>query len=292
VGAGVITGAADDDPSAIGTYARAGAKFGLSFLWIAPALLPMMYVVVYISAKLGRVYGKGLFAAIRDRYPSWLLYTIMVGAVAGNLIEAAANLGGIGAALNLFIPLPIPAIVVVSAVIIFVIQLLGSYGLLRRIFRWLTLALFSYVAAAVLAKPDITDIVRNTVVPHVVFNADFLMMIVACIGTSLSAYIYTWESNQEVEEQIAEGRCKASQRRGASEEELTRTKQDVLFGMMFSNLIVYFIVLCTGATLHASGTRDIETAAQAAAALEPLSGSQPKSSLPQGWLALDYLRCL
>src|SRR3981081_3264094 len=112
VGTGVITGAADDDPSAIGTYASAGAKFGLSFLWIAPGVLPMMYVVVYLSAKLGRVYGKGLFAIIRDRYPTWLLYPMLIGAVAGNMIEAAADLGGIGASLNLLIPIPIPVIVV------------------------------------------------------------------------------------------------------------------------------------------------------------------------------------
>src|ERR1700716_2250716 len=106
IGTGVITGAADDDPSAIGTYASAGAKFGLAFLWVAPAVLPMMYVVVYLSAKLGRVYGKGLFAAIRDRYPRWLLYPMMIGAIVGNLIEAAAHLGGIGASLNLLIPIP------------------------------------------------------------------------------------------------------------------------------------------------------------------------------------------
>src|SRR4030088_1396198 len=122
IGTGVITGAADDDPSAIGTYASAGAKFGLSFLWIAPVVLPMMYVVVYLSAKLGRVYGKGLFAIIRDRYPTWLLYPMLIGAVAGNMIEAAADLGGIGAALNLLIPLPIPMIVVGAALGILALQ--------------------------------------------------------------------------------------------------------------------------------------------------------------------------
>src|ERR1700712_5807487 len=115
IGTGVITGAADDDPSAIGTYATAGAKFGLPFLWIAPVVLPMMYVVVYLSAKLGKVYGKGLFAIIRDRYPRWVLYPMMIGAMLGNLIEAAANLGGIAGASNLFIPLPIPALAVVAA---------------------------------------------------------------------------------------------------------------------------------------------------------------------------------
>src|SRR3954451_16127143 len=116
IGTGVITGAADDDPSAIGTYASAGAKFGLSFLWIAPVLLPMMYVVVYLSAKLGRVYGKGLFAIIRDRYPRWLLYPVMVGAITGNVIEAAANLGGIAASLNLLLPVPISLIVIAASI--------------------------------------------------------------------------------------------------------------------------------------------------------------------------------
>lgn len=101
LGTGVITGAADDDPSAIGTYASAGAKFGLAFLWIAPVLLPMMFVVTYLSAKLGRVYGKGLFAAVRDRYPRWLLYPLMLGAFTGNVIEAAANMGGVGAAVEM-----------------------------------------------------------------------------------------------------------------------------------------------------------------------------------------------
>src|SRR5436305_3496754 len=135
IGTGVITGAADDDPSAIGTYASAGAKFGLAFLWIAPVVLPMMYVVVYLSAKLGRVYGKGLFAVIRDRYPRWLLYPLMLGAAAGNLIEAAANLGGIGASLNLLLPVPIPLIVIAAAVVILALQWWGSYALLRNVFK-------------------------------------------------------------------------------------------------------------------------------------------------------------
>ncbi|HEY0436601.1 MAG TPA: divalent metal cation transporter, partial [Phenylobacterium sp.] len=151
VGTGVITGAADDDPSAIGTYASVGAKYGLGFLWIAPVLLPMMYAVVYLSSKLGQVYGKGLFDSIRDRFPRWVLYPILVCGVVGNVIEAAADLGGIGAALNLHLPLPIPLIVAIVAVVIFALQWFGSYTLLRKIFRWLALALFAYVVAAVMA---------------------------------------------------------------------------------------------------------------------------------------------
>jgi Mn2+/Fe2+ NRAMP family transporter len=276
VGTGIITGAADDDPSAIGTYASAGAKFGLSFLWIAPVLLPMMYVVVYLSAKLGRVYGKGLFAIIRDRYPRWLLYPVMVGAITGNVIEAAANLGGIAASLNLLLPVPISLIVIAVSIGVLAFQWWGSYALLRNIFQWLTLALFAYVAAAFMAKPNLGEVVSSTLVPHIEFNGEFLSMIVACIGTSLSAYIYTWQSNQEVEEQIQEGKRTVAQRRDANERELDRIRRDVLIGMAFSNLILYFIILATGATLHASGKVEIETAAQAAAALEPLAGESAK----------------
>src|SRR5437879_357544 len=246
IGTGVITGAADDDPSAIGTYASAGAKFGLAFLWIAPVVLPMMYVVGYLSAKLGRVYGKGLFAVIRDLYPRWLLYPMMIGAIVGNLIEAAANMGGIGASLNLLIPIPVPLIIVGATLGILGLQVWGSYALLRDIFKWLSLALFAYVGSAIIAKPDLGEVLRGTYIPRIQFNGEFLSMIVACIGTSLSAYIYTWQSNQEVEEQIEEGRRTVEQRRGASDRELARTRGEVLIGMGFSNLILYFIILACG----------------------------------------------
>ncbi len=289
VGTGIITGAADDDPSAIGTYASAGAKYGLGFLWIAPVLLPMMYAVVYLSAKLGQVYGKGLFAIIRDRYPRHLLYPLMLGAFIGNVIEAAANLGGIGAALNLLVPLPIPLIVVAAAAVILAFQLIGSYALLRTVFQWLTLALFAYVAAAILAKPDPGAVLRATFTPAIRFDADFLAMVVACIGTSLSAYIYTWQSNQEVEDQIEAGRTTLAQRKGATDAELRKTRRDVIVGMIFSNLILYFIILSTGATLHASGQTNVDSAAQAAAALEPLAGAAAKYLFALGVVGVGFL---
>ncbi|WAJ29379.1 Nramp family divalent metal transporter [Antarcticirhabdus aurantiaca] len=289
LGTGVITGAADDDPSAIGTYASAGARFGLGFLWIAPVLLPMMIVVVYLSAKIGQVYGKGLFAAIRDHYPRKVLYPLVAGAFIGNVIEAAANLGGIGAALNLLVPLPVPAIVVGTAVVIFAFQYFGSYALLRTIFQWLALALFAYVAAAILAKPDIREVLYATVTPRIRFDAEFLSMVVACIGTSLSAYVYTWQSNQEVEEQIERGKRHWWQRRGASRGELRRVRRDVFVGMLFSNVILYFIILATGVTLHPAGQTEIETAAQAASALEPLAGEAAKYLFALGVVGVGFL---
>jgi len=289
VGAGVVTGAADDDPSAIGTYASAGALFGFTFLWIAPVLLPMMYVVVYLSAKIGRVYGKGLFAAIRDRYSPLLLWPLMIGACLGNIIEAAANLGGMGAAINLLLPIPIALIVVGVAMIVVLLQLFGSYELIRRIFRWLALILFAYVAAALLARPDPAEVLRATIMPRIRWNSEFLMMIVACIGTSLSAYVYTWQSNQEVEEQIAEGKRRWWQRRGATRRELARTRRDVIVGMLFSNIILYFVILSTGATLHEAGITRIDTAAQAAQALEPLAGGGAKLLFALGVVGVGFL---
>jgi Mn2+/Fe2+ NRAMP family transporter len=285
----VITGAADDDPSAIGTYASAGARFGLGFLWIAPALLPMMYAVVYISSKLGQVYGKGLFDAIRDRFPRWVLYPVLLGGVVGNMIEAAADLGGIAAALNLHVPLPIPAIVAVVALVIFALQWWGSYTLLRKTFRWLALALFAYAAAAIMAKPDLREVLRGTFTPHLRLDSEFLSIVVACIGTSLSAYIYTWQSNQEVEEEIAVGRRHWWQRRGASRTELRRTRRDVLIGMIFSNLILYFIILSTGATLHPAGQTEIDSAAQAAQALRPLAGDAAGLLFLAGVVGVGFL---
>jgi NRAMP (natural resistance-associated macrophage protein)-like metal ion transporter len=288
-GVGVITGAADDDPSAIGTYASAGAKFGLAFLWIAPVVLPMMYAVVYLSAKLGQVYGKGLFAAIRDYYPRWVLYTTLAGAVIGNIIEAAADLGGVCASLRPLLPVPLPLIVIAVSATIFSFQLFGSYSLLRTLFRWLALALFAYVAAAVLAKPDPAEVFRKTFVPHIQFTAEFLSVVVACIGTSLSAYVYTWQSNQEVEEKIAHGRRRLQDRKGASRSDLRRTRRDVIIGMTFSNLILYCIILATGATLNPAGVHDIQTAAQAAQALSPLAGQAAGLLFALGVVGVGFL---
>jgi Mn2+/Fe2+ NRAMP family transporter len=289
VGAGVVTGAADDDPSAIGTYASAGAKFGLGFLWIAPVLLPMMYVVTYLSAKIGQVYGKGLFACIRDQFPRWVLYPMVTLAFLGNVIEAAADLGGIGAALNLLVPIPVPMIVLGAAAIIFTMQYFGSYTMIRQLFRWLALILFAYVAAAVMARPDPLEILRATLLPQIELNSEFIALVVACIGTSLSAYVYTWQSNQEVEEQIAIGRRRLWQRRGATRHEMKRTSNDVLIGMIFSNIILYFIIMSTGLTLHPAGQTEIETAAQAAAALEPLAGEGAKYLFATGVVGVGFL---
>src|SRR5688572_31862989 len=188
LGLGLITGAADDDPSAIGTYASAGAAIGPSFLWTAPVTFPMMCAVVYLSAKLGQVSGKGLFQVIKDHYPRWILYPALIGVLIGNTIEAGADIGGMSEALGVLIPIPRPIVIIAVTLSILSLQIWGSYELIRNVFRWLALTLLAYVGAAVLAKPDLRQVLLGTIIPSIRFDAQFLSLLVAVIGTTLSAY--------------------------------------------------------------------------------------------------------
>ncbi len=289
LGLGLITGAADDDPSAIGTYAAAGATLGPSFLWTAPITFPMMFAVVYLSGKLGQVAGKGLFAVIREHYPRWLLYGSLIGVLIGNIIEAGADLGGMAAALNVIVPVPIGWIVVGVTLTILGLQIWGSYTLIRSLFRWLALALIAYVGSALLAKPELWPVLKGTFVPHIYFTKEFLSLLVAVIGTTLSAYLYTWQSNQDVEEDISMGRRRLTDRVGTTKEELRHTARDVGFGMFFSNLVMYFIILSTAATLFHAGKTDINTAADAAQALRPLAGNAAGLLFAIGVIGVGFL---
>jgi NRAMP (natural resistance-associated macrophage protein)-like metal ion transporter len=289
LGIGLIAGAADDDPSAIGTYASAGAKLGPAFLWTAPVTFPMMFAVVYLSAKLGQVSGKGLFEVIHDHYSKPLLYATLVGVLIGNTIEAAADLGAMAAAITMFVPIPIPLVVIGIAAVILALQVWGSYQLIRNVFRWLALALLAYVGAAWLAKPDLGEVLRGTFIPQIQFNQEFLSLLVAVIGTTLSAYLYTWQSNQEVEEEIAKGRTTLEQRRGTTDLELRHTRRDIVIGMAFSNLVMYFIILATASTLYKAGQHDIASAAEAAEALRPLAGDAARVLFAVGLIAVGFL---
>jgi Mn2+/Fe2+ NRAMP family transporter len=272
IGLGLITGAADDDPVAIGTYASAGAKFGPSFLWTAPVAFPMMIAVVYLSSKLGLVSGEGLFTLLRKNYSRALVFAILTGVLIGNLIEAGADIGGMAAALNMVVPVPIRWMAVAIGALILILQVWGSYTLIRNVFRGLSVALLAYVGSAMLAHPQLGAVLRGTLLPVIHFNKEFLAMIVAVIGSSLSAYLFTWQSNQEVEEKIAAGRKRVDDRKGASHVELERSRWDVIFGMLSSSAVIYFIMLSTASTLFRSGKNEINTAAEAAQALTPLAG--------------------
>lgn len=289
IGLGLITGAADDDPSAIGTYASAGATLGPSFLWTAPVTFPMMVAVVYLSSKLGQVAGKGLFAVLSDHYPRQILYIALIGVLIGNTIEAGADIGGMAAAINLLVPIPISWIILPIGLAILSLQIWGSYTLIRNTFRWLALALLAYGGSAVLAKPELLTVLKGTFIPSIRFSREFLSLLVAVIGTTLSAYLYTWQSNEEVEEEIAMGRKRLSQRKGATDEELKHSRWDIVSGMFFSNMVMYFIILSTASTLFKAGKTDIHSAAQAAQALRPLAGNAAGVLFAVGVIGVGFL---
>jgi NRAMP (natural resistance-associated macrophage protein)-like metal ion transporter len=272
LGLGLITGAADDDCAAVGTYAQAGAHFGYNLLWTAPLALPMMIAVVYLSAKMGQVTGQGLFSVLRAHAPRWLLMVVLAGVIVGNIIEAGADIGGMTASIQLLVPLPQLAILFIVTAAALAFQIWGSYTFIRNVLRVLSMSLLAYVGSALLAHPHLTEVMRGTFLPHIRFDRETLAMIVAVIGASISAYIFTWQSNEEVEEKIARGRHTVRQRRGSTPTHLRHTLWDVVFGMTFANVVMYFIMLSTAATLFASGHRNIESAADVAMALRPVAG--------------------
>jgi NRAMP (natural resistance-associated macrophage protein)-like metal ion transporter len=289
LGLGLITGAADDDCSAIGTYAQAGAQLGYSILWTAPITLPMMVAVVYLSGKIGQVTGQGLFSVLRNHFPRWLLYTILAGVIAGNTIEAGADIGGMSAAVTIFIPAPRWVVVLGITAISLILQVWGSYVFIRNVFRIFALSLLAYVISAFLARPNWGAVAHGTFIPHMHFDRNSLSMLVAIIGTSLSAYLFTWQSNEVVEEKIAAGRRTLRQRRGVTNSELKTSLWDVTFGMFFSNVVMYFIILATAATLFIAGKHTINSAADAAQSLRPLAGNAAGLLFTLGIIGVGFL---
>ena len=289
LGPGFITGASDDDPSGIGTYASVGAAFGFSVLWLAPATFPMMAAVQYMCAKVGMVAGTGLAGVLRQYYPLWLRYPVVFVLVAANTINAGADLGAIAAGINLLAPVPVAMLIVPIGAAILALQLLGSYRVIARTFKWLTLALLGYIGAAVFARPDLGAVLRGTLVPTLRWDEPFLMALVAVLGTTISPYLFFWQASEEVEEEISAGRAEIAARRGATDAELRLAAWDIDVGMLFSNIVMYFIILATAATLHAAGQTEIASAAEAAKALEPLAGRGAEALLALGLIGSGFL---
>lgn len=289
LGIGLITGAADDDCSAIGTFAQAGAQFGYGLLWAAPATLPMMVTVVYLSGKIGQVTGQGLFSILRRQYPPWFVYAVLFCVVIGNTIEAGADIGGIASAVGGLMHVPHWLAVLSIGAITLVLQIWGSYTLIRNLFRVLALSLLTYVASAFMAHPNLGEVIRGTFMPSVHFDKESLSMLVAIIGTSLSAYLYTWQSNEEVEEKVVAGKHKVWERRGTTDAQLKTSLWDVIFGMFFSNIVMYFTILATAATLFVAGRHKIETAMDAAQSLTPLAGPAAGLLFTLGIIGVGFL---
>ncbi len=273
LGPGLITGAADDDPSGISTYSVTGASFGFAQLWTALFSFPLMAAVQLMCARLGMVSGQGLASVTRVRYPRWILWGACVLLTVANTVNIGADLGGMAEVTEMisgvtrFVWLPLFAVLVV------VLMIWSSYRHIARVFKWLTLVLFAYVIAAFLAHPDWSQVLKATFVPHIQLNSKYLATFVGILGTTISPYLFFWQAAQEVEEEKKAGRRTVQARRGATDDELRVARTDVLTGMALSNLVMYFIILTTGATLYATGQRDIETARQAAEALRPLAGN-------------------
>src|ERR1043165_1003535 len=295
LGPGLITGASDDDPSGIGTYTSAGAALGFSTLWTAVVTLPLMAAVQFVCAKIGMVCGKGMAGVLRDHYPRWVLYLSVALLCVANTINVGTDIGARSAAINLVLPgsaqalVSIKLLIVPVALSIVVLQVLGSYRLIARVFKWLSLTLFAYIAAAFLARPNWGEVLRNTFVPHVSFDSNYLLTIVAILGTTISPYLFFWQASEEVEEEVQMGRTTLAEREGATHGELKHASLDTFIGMLFCNVVFYFVILASAATLHAHGQTDVQSATDAARALEPFVGSAAKSLFAVGLIGAGFL---
>jgi NRAMP (natural resistance-associated macrophage protein)-like metal ion transporter len=267
LGPGLITGAADDDPSGIATYSQAGAAFGFGLLWTALLTLPLMSAVQLLCARIGLTTRQGLASVLRSHYPPWLLWVACVLLLIANTVNIAADLGGMAAAAALVTGMPPVGLVPAFAFLILGLLTFTSYTSMNLILKWMTVGLFAYVVAAFLARPDWGAVIGGTFWPRATFgnDNDYLLTVVAILGTTISPYLFFWQAAQEAEDEKHHPRVPVSR--------LLRTAAaDTNFGMLLSNVIMYFIIVTTGATLHPTGVTRITTAAQAAAALRPLAG--------------------
>ena len=272
LGPGLITGAADDDPSGISTYSVAGASYGYAGLWTALFSFPLMAAVQLMCARLGMVTGRGLAGVIRRRYSPWVLWPACGLLIVANVFNIGADLGGMADAMQMVTGIRSYFWTPVFAGLIIATLFWTSYRSMVRVFKWLTLVLFAYVITAFLVKPDWGQVIRATVIPHVEWTRSYMSILVGILGTTISPYLFFWQAAEEVEEDREHGKKTVAERKGSTDSELAAARTDIMTGMLFSNVVMYFIILATAATLHAHGVKNIETAQQAAGALQPLAG--------------------
>jgi NRAMP (natural resistance-associated macrophage protein)-like metal ion transporter len=273
LGPGLITGAADDDPSGIATYSQAGAKFGYALGWTVVLTYPLMVAVQILSARLGRVTGRGLADNIRENFPAPVLYALVLMLLVANTINVAADVAAMGQSLQLVIGGSAQAYAIGFGVVCLALEVYLSYRRYLAYLKWLTLALFAYVAVALVANVSWGDVWSGIVWPKLSLSADLLTVVVAVFGTTISPYLFFWQAAQEVEDIDADPNAhplRQYPRQGALE--LRRINIDTFVGMGFSNAIALFIMIATAATLHQAGVLEIDTSAQAAEALRPAAG--------------------
>ncbi|HEY7897989.1 MAG TPA: Nramp family divalent metal transporter [Gemmatimonadaceae bacterium] len=276
LGPGLITGAADDDPSGIATYSQAGAAFGYGLLWTALVSLPLMIAVQLMCARVGVVAKSGLASALREHYSRRLLWFACILLIVANTLNIAADLGGMAASAQLLTGIPRVILVPLFAALILGLLIFASYESMARVFKWFSLALFAYVIAGILAHPSLLGILKGTLIPAVRWDKTYLLTFVAILGTTISPYLFFWQAAQVAEqEEHIRARFPLRRRRGEMRRtgrELKDAALDTESGMFVSQLIMFFIVLTAGATLHRAGITDVQTADQAASALRPLAG--------------------
>lgn len=273
LGPGLITGAADDDPSGISTYSVTGATTGLSMLWVALITTPMMAVIQGMCARIGMVSGIGLAAQMRKSFPAWLAMSLALIVIIANTFNVGADFAGMSASAHLVAGLPVLLWVFFFGALLLVAQIFFSYRLLSKIFKWLTLALFAYVITAFIVHPDWLNVLKHTIVPEFHLNGHWITTLVGVLGTTISPYLFFWQSSLMVEEEKEMGRATVAARKGAKTQEITDAHADVNTGMVFSNLVMFFIITTTAVTLGAHGNHNISSAQDAAEALRPLAGN-------------------
>ena len=279
LGPGIVTGAADDDPSGIATYSQAGAQFGFGTLWTLLLSLPLMIAVQEACMRIGAVTGKGLAAVIRDTYPKKVLYPIVLLVVAANTFNIGSDIGAMAASAQLLLPrVPFGLLAVGFVLVILMLEVLVSYRTYVRILKWLAMALFAYLITAFLITVPWTKAIEATLIPHIQFNQNLLFVIVAIFGTTISPYLFFWQTSNVVEDEVAEHRDAPDGVPPAiSKRYLRRLRIDTVLGMAFSNVVAWFIILVGAVVLNHAGITNIVTAADAAKALRPLVHTFPNA---------------
>jgi NRAMP (natural resistance-associated macrophage protein)-like metal ion transporter len=273
LGPGLITGAADDDPSGIGTYSQVGAQFGYGMLWTVIFSYPLMSVIQEISARIGRVTGAGIAANIRRHYSKPVLYVIVALLLIANICNLGADIDAMGAVANLLLPGPSGLYVLVFGAISLLLQILVPYSRYVHYLKWLTIVLFAYVITSIVLREPKLAALHATFLPSISFHREYFTALIAVLGTTISPYLFFWQASEEVEEVCTHAVQKpllVAPEQGPAQ--LQRIRFDTYFGMAVSNLVAFFVILTAAATLHAHGVLDIQTASQAAKALEPLAG--------------------
>ncbi|HEY5549722.1 MAG TPA: divalent metal cation transporter [Candidatus Saccharimonadales bacterium] len=273
LGPGLTTGASDDDPSGIATYSQAGAQYGFQLLWLSPFTFPLMSLVQEMCARIGIVTGRGLAANIRAHFSRRVLYLCTLLLFAANAFNIGADLGAMAKAVQLLNGgVNFYLAVLGFAVLSLLLQIYLPYARYARYLKWLALVLLAYVASALLANLDWGNVLRQGFTPSIEFSRDQIILICAILGTTISPYLFFWQTSQEVETQIEEGKKTLASRQGSNHREIKEMRVDVWSGMFLSNLVMFFIIAASGAILFPQGLTEIQSAAQAAEALRPFAG--------------------